>query len=58
MTRRRSFDLAGFLFGAARLTRDAAAATSGSPRRIVRRAKNHVVGRVLARAGFWRRLWK
>lgn len=29
-----------------------------SPRHAVRRAKNIVVGRTLARLGFWRFLWK
>lgn len=31
---------------------------SGDPRRIRRRAKNIVVGRALARSGFWAWLWK
>jgi hypothetical protein len=46
------------LFHAARLSATASAVASGHPRRIARRAKNIVVGRALARAGFWRRLWR
>jgi hypothetical protein len=29
-----------------------------SPRTASRRAKNVIVGRMLAKAGFWRRLWR
>ena len=46
------------LYRAARLTRTAEAIGSGNPRRIRRRGKNLLVGRSLARAGFWRALWK
>jgi hypothetical protein len=46
------------LYRAARLARTAEAIESGNPRRIRRRAKNIVIGRALARAGFWRSLWK
>jgi hypothetical protein len=46
------------LFGAARISDDLAAAASGNPRRIARRAKNVTVGRALGRRGLWRRLWK
>jgi hypothetical protein len=28
-----------------------------NPKRLPRRVKNILVGRMLARAGFWRRLW-
>lgn len=50
--------LTRFLFRAARLSATVSAVTSGKPRRIKRRAKNIVVGRVLRRIGFWRWLWK
>jgi hypothetical protein len=50
--------LTTFLYKTARLSADLSAATSGHPKRIVRRVKNHVVGRALARAGFWRALWR
>lgn len=46
------------LYRAARLARTAEAIESGSPRRIRRRGKNILVGRALARSGFWRALWK
>ncbi len=46
------------LFKLARTVATIKAITSGSPKKIARRGKNIVVGRVLARAGFWRRLWK
>lgn len=50
--------LSSLLFKAARASRDGAAVTSGDPKRIERRAKNELVGRVPAKAGFWRAPWK
>lgn len=50
--------MAGFgrsLYRAARAVRTAESLSS--PRRAGRRAKNIVVGRALARGGFWRWLW-
>lgn len=47
--------LARALFQLARLVADLQALTS--PRRALRRAKNKAVGRLLGRAGIWRRLW-
>lgn len=49
--------LTSSLYRLARAVNTARALTSGSPSRVGRRAKNVVVGRVLARGGFWRRLW-
>ena len=46
------------LYRAARLSATARAIASGNPKRIARRAKNIVVGRALARLGFWHRLWR
>jgi hypothetical protein len=46
------------LFKAARLSATTRALASGDPRRIARRAKNVTVGRALAKAGVWRRLWR
>jgi hypothetical protein len=46
------------LYRTARLLGDAQAAASGNRKRIVRRAKNKVLGRALGRAGVWRRLWR
>ena len=50
--------LISFLFHLARLSADAKAVSSGDPTRIGRRAKNKIVGRLLGRAGVWRRLWR
>jgi hypothetical protein len=50
--------LSRFLYRAARLSRDVEAVSSGNPERIARRARNKVVGRTLARLGFWRKLWR
>ncbi len=50
--------LASKLFRLARLSRDVEAVASGSPKKIVRRGKNKVVGRLLGRGGIWRRLWR
>lgn len=46
------------LYRAARISATARAVASGDPKRIARRGKNIVVGRALARAGVWRRLWR
>jgi muconolactone delta-isomerase len=56
MARRPSFT--STLYRAARLSNTIGAAASGHPRRIATRAKNIAVGRALARAGVWRRLWR
>jgi len=45
------------LYRTARLANDVSTIASGNPRRITRRAKNKIVGRALARGGFWRMLW-
>jgi len=45
------------LYPTARLANDLSAVASGDPHRMARRAKNKIVGRAMARAGFWRRLW-
>jgi hypothetical protein len=46
------------LFRAARRVDDIEALASGDPQRMARRAKNRIVGKLLARVGFWRRLWR
>jgi hypothetical protein len=55
MRRRR---LATRLFRLARQVNDVEALASGDPKRVARRAKNKVIGRLLGRLGFWRRLWR
>ncbi len=45
------------LYRTARLANDISAIASGNPHRIARRAQNKVIGRMLARGGFWRLLW-
>jgi hypothetical protein len=50
--------ITGKLFRLARLSADAKAVSSGDPRKLARRGKNKAVGRVLGKAGIWRRLWK
>lgn len=44
------------LYRLARISNNVNAFTS--PKRAPRRAKNIVVGKALARAGFWRSLWR
>lgn len=51
-------NLSRFLFRAARTAADVQAVSSGDPERIMRRAKNKAIGRLLGRAGMWRRLWR
>jgi muconolactone delta-isomerase len=46
------------LYRDARLLGDAEALASGDPKRIERRAKNKLLGRMLGRSGFWRTLWR
>jgi len=46
------------LYRSARLLGDVQAVESGDPKKIERRAKNKVAGRILARTGFWGRLWR
>jgi hypothetical protein len=46
------------LYRAARISNNLRAVASGSPRRMAHRARNVAIGRVLARAGVWRRLWR
>lgn len=56
MPRRRG--LTSILFKTARVVDDVATLAGENPKRIERRVKNKVVGRVLGRGGFWRWLWK
>lgn len=46
------------LFKLARLVRDLEVVASGNPKRLARRLKNLLLGRLLGRAGVWRWLWK
>ncbi|HKN66727.1 MAG TPA: hypothetical protein VJW73_10640 [Gemmatimonadaceae bacterium] len=46
------------LYRSARVLGDLQAVSSGNPKRIGRRAKNKLVGRVLGRSGLWRFLWR
>ncbi len=54
----RKFRLSSFLYKTARRERDMEALASGNPERILRRQKNKAVGRLLGRAGVWRKLWR
>ena len=46
------------LYKAARLSATAKAVSSGDPDKMARRGKNILVGRMFARGGIWRWLWK
>ncbi len=46
------------LYRLARLSNNIGALTSGSPKRMERRATNIVKGRILRKLGFWRWLWR
>jgi hypothetical protein len=50
--------LSRFLYRAARAANDVEAVTSGDPKRVERRLRNKLVGRLLGKAGIWRRLWR
>ena len=56
MAGRRS--LSSQLYRAARISNDLEAAGSGNPQRVIRRTRNVALGRMLRRAGVWRRLWR
>ena len=45
------------MYRAARLANDVSVIASGNPNRIMRRAKNKIIGRAMARAGLWRTLF-
>jgi hypothetical protein len=47
-----------FLYRASQLSRDVEAVSSGNPDRIARRARNKLKGRLLARLGIFRWLWR
>jgi hypothetical protein len=53
----RSRGLVSKMYRAARVANDVSVLASGNPNRITRRARNRIVGRALARGGFWRLLW-
>ena len=53
-----SRSLTSQLFRLARLSATEKAIVSGDPERVERRAKNIALGRLLGRAGVWRRLWR
>jgi len=55
--RRPGLNVTGFLYRAARFSNDMGTIASGKPSRIARRAKNKLLGRLLARLRFWRFLW-
>ena len=55
--RRSSLNVTSFLYRAARFSNDMGTIASGKPSRIARRAKNKILGRILARLRFWRFLW-
>jgi len=47
------------MYHVARTTNTVSALLSGNPKqRTARRGKNVMLGRALARGGFWRRLWR
>jgi hypothetical protein len=46
------------LYRLARVVNTVSVVASGNPKRIARRGKNIVIGRALARAGVWGRLWR
>jgi hypothetical protein len=54
----RSRGLVSSLYRAARTANTISAIASGNPGRMSRRAGNIIIGRSLARAGFWRALWR
>jgi hypothetical protein len=53
----RSRGLVSNLYRTARLANDVSVLASGNPHRMARRARNKIVGRAIARGGFWRLLW-
>jgi hypothetical protein len=45
------------LYSAQKWTRTAEVLMSGDKKRIIRRIKNIILGKILARIGFWKMLW-
>jgi hypothetical protein len=54
----RSRSLTSQLYRFARNVNTISTVASGNPKRIATRGKNIVLGRVFAKAGVWRRLWR
>jgi len=50
--------LSRWLYRLARMERTGEVLASGKPRRIAQRGRNLPLGRLLARVGFWRRVWR
>ncbi len=50
--------LARALYRLARTVNTGEALASGKPRRILRRVRSVALGRLLGKAGVWRRLWR
>lgn len=50
--------ISNFLYQSEKLSRDVRVLLSLDSKKIIRRVKNKIVGRLLARVGFWKFLWR